>query len=169
MNTSKNTSNTSFVKRVNKEITMYAKENFIFPNLILQPTEQLSIWYFVVHDLLDTDYENGMYLGKIILPPKYPFKAPDFIFLTETGRFDVDKKICTTFTGFHNDQYNPSWNIASMCCGLISFMTDPDNTVESSGIGKVESTSEQKKIIAQNSISKIKENTIFKEYFKTFF
>lgn len=158
--------NSSFIKRVNKEITMYAKEGFSFPNLLLQPTDTLDIWYFLIHDLKDTDYENGMYLGKIMLPPKYPFKAPDFMFLTETGRFEINKKICTTFTGFHNDQYSPSWNIASMCCGLISFMTDPPDTGDSDGIGKKNTTPEEKKEIAKMSTSKIKQNDVFKEYFE---
>lgn len=29
-----------------------------------------------------TEFENGIYHGRIILPPDYPFKAPSFIMLT---------------------------------------------------------------------------------------
>lgn len=158
----------SFVKRVNKEIQMYSKDNFIFPNFILRPTEDLSVWYFIIYDLKDTCYENGIYLGKVSLPPRYPFKAPDFVFLTDTGRFQVNKKICTSFTGFHPELYSPSWNICSLCAGLISFMTDPTDSPESKGIGYLESSSDTKKDIAAQSRSKILSNTIFQQHFKEY-
>jgi ubiquitin-protein ligase len=164
----------TFNKRINKEIQLYQKDNFSFPNLILQPDESdLTTWYFLIHDLKDTDYEftstdgspkTGIYLGKVLLPPKYPFKAPDFIFLTPSGRFEINKKICTSFTGFHNELYSPSWNIASMCAGLISFMTDRE-TIESKGIGGISSTKEEKQQIAKDSIELIKNNAIFNKYF----
>ena len=181
-----------FNKRINKEIQLYQKDNFSFPNLIIQPNESdLTTWYFVIHDLKDTDYEfisnndkcdnkddnkddnnsqvkTGIYLGKVLLPLKYPFKAPDFVFLTPSGRFEINKKICTSFTGFHNELYSPSWNIASMCAGLISFMTDKE-TLESKGIGGISSTKEEKQQIAKDSIELIKNNEIFNKYFKDYF
>lgn len=159
----------AFTKRINKEIKNYSQSNFCFPNLILQPNkDDFSIWYFLIYDLKDTDYENGIYLGKVILPPKYPFKAPDFIFLTETGRFEINRKICTTFSAFHNDQFSPSWNVASMCNGLISFITDPDDTEEAVGIGRIITSKEEKRKIAKESRNVIKENEIFKTYFSKY-
>lgn len=164
----------SFNKRLAKEIQLYQKDNFQFPNLILKPSESdLSVWYFVVHDLKDTEYENGIYLGKVILPPKYPFKAPDFQFLTPSGRFEINKKLCTSFTGYHPELYSPSWNIASMCAGLISFMTDSTDSIESKGIGGMDTTIEVKKQIAQDSKNYIKNNKaifdIFEKYFVEYF
>lgn len=158
----------SFTKRVNKEIQMYKKENFTFPNFIVQPTDDLGVWYFVIYDLKDTVYENGIYLVKVTLPPKYPFKAPDFVFLTDSGRFQVNKKICTSFTGFHPELYSPSWNICSLCAGLISFMTDPTNSPESKGIGYLETSDEMKKLIAIKSRTEISENPVIKEHFKEY-
>ena len=164
----------SFNKRLAKEIQLYQKDNFQFPNLILKPSESdLSVWYFVVHDLKDTEYENGIYLGKVILPPKYPFKAPDFQFLTPSGRFEINKKLCTSFTGYHPELYSPSWNIASMCAGLISFMTDSTDLIESKGIGGMDTTTEVKTQIAQDSKNYIKNNKaifdIFEKYFSEYF
>jgi len=159
----------SFIKRINKEIQLYEKSNFIFDNLILQYKEDdLHTWYFIIYNLKDTDYENGIYLGEVSLPDTYPFKAPDFKFLTHTGRFEINKKLCTTFTGFHNDQWCPSWNICSMCAGLTSFMTDAQNTTESKGIGGIETTKEEKQKIALKSRDTIKNNEIFNNYFKKF-
>jgi ubiquitin-conjugating enzyme E2 J1 len=163
----------SFLKRLNKEIQLYQKDNFILPNLILKPSDELNVWYFIVYDLKDTEYEGGVYLCKCLLPPKYPFKAPDFQFLTPSGRFEINKKLCTSFTGYHQDLYSPSWNIGSMCAGLISFMNDSIDLVESNGIGGISSTLEYKKQIANKSREYIKNNKvifdIFEKYFKEYY
>lgn len=159
----------SFIKRINKEIQLYQKSNFVFDNIILQYKEDdLYTWYFLIYNLKDTDYENGVYLGTVSLPHNYPFKAPDFKFLTHTGRFEINKKLCTTFTGFHNDQWSPSWNICSMCAGLTSFMTDAQDKLESKGIGSIETTKEEKQEIANSSRTIIKNNEIFNKYFKSY-
>jgi ubiquitin-protein ligase len=159
----------SFNKRLSKEIQLYQKDNFKFPNLILKPTDDLALWYFVVYDLQDTDYVNGVYLGKVILPPKYPFKAPDFQFLTPSGRFEINKKLCTSFTGYHQELYSPSWNIASMCAGLISFMTDSTDRIESKGIGGIHTTPEIKKETASKSREYVKNNPFVWNIFETYF
>ena len=163
----------SFIKRINKEIQLYQKDNFKFDNLILQPSSDLNLWYFVIYNLKDTEFDGGVYLGKVILPPKYPFKAPDFQFLSESGRFKTNVKICTSFTGFHNDLYSPSWNIATMCAGLVSFMTDDCTSRESQGIGQINCSKVEKQKIAKESIDKIKSNQhiypIFQEYFTNYF
>ena len=162
-----------FNKRLNKEIQLYKLSNFIFPNLILQPTEDLTLWYFIVYDLKETEYENGIYLGKVKLPDKYPFKAPDFYFLTPSGRFEINKRLCTSFTGYHQELYSPSWNIASMCAGLISFMTDSFDNPDSKGIGGISTTFEFKRNCAYNSKNYIKTNNnilnIFETYFKEYY
>ena len=164
---------TLFFKRLRKEIQLYEKDNFIMPNLILKPTDNLGVWYFVVYDLKDTEYEGGIYLGKVLITSKYPFAPPDFQFLTPSGRFDINKKLCTSFTGYHTELYSASWNISAMCCGLISFMTDDASKKESQGIGGINSTIEYKKQIAKESRNYIKNNIIifdiFEKYFKEYF
>lgn len=163
----------TFIKRINKEILLYQKDNFCFDNLIIQPSDNLNVWYFVIHNLKDSEYENGIYLGKVMLPDKYPFKAPDFMFLTESGRFKTNIKICTSFTAFHNDLYSPSWNIASMCAGLVSFMTDDSAKSESQGIGHMNCTKKERQFIAKNSIKNIQSNKIvfdiFEKHFKDYY
>jgi ubiquitin-conjugating enzyme E2 J1 len=39
-------------------------------------------WHFVLRGPPDTDYQGGLYHGRILLPPDYPFKPPSFIMLT---------------------------------------------------------------------------------------
>jgi ubiquitin-protein ligase len=164
---------TTFTKRINKEILLYQKDNFSFDNLIIKPSDTLNLWYFVIHNLKDTHYDQGIYLGKVILPDKYPFKAPDFIFLNETGRFKTHIKICTSFSGFHNNLYSPSWNIASMCAGLVSFLTDDSTKLESQGIGHLNLSKTERLIIANNSKQFVKSNKpifeILEKHFKDYF
>lgn len=159
----------SFTKRLNKEIQLYQKDNFSFPNLLLKPSDSLDTWYFIIHGLKNTDFDNGIYMGKVLLPLKYPFKAPDFQFLTESGRFEINKKICTSFTGFHNELYSPSWNIQSMCTGLVSFMTDDENAKDTKGIGGIQSSKQERQKIAIKSNELIKNNEIFNKYFKEYY
>lgn len=147
------------LKRLNKEISMYQKENFSFPNLILRPKENdLLTWFFIVHDLQETPFEGGIYFGKILLDEQYPLKPPNFIFITPNGRFETNKKICTTFSAYHQETYTSTWNIMSMMEGMISFMTDknPDK-----GIGSLETTDEEKCRLAKNSLEWNKSNDIF--------
>lgn len=159
--------NNIFTKRMNKEILLYQKDNFTFPNLIIQPSESLDVWYFLIHGFNDTPYDKGLYLGKVLLPKNYPFTAPNFVFLTETGRFEMNMKICTSFSGFHNNTFSPAWNIASMCSGLVSFMTDNKNISESRGIGGIYDVSDEAvKKIAKESVGKMFKNEIFIKHFK---
>ena len=164
---------TLFYKRLRKEIQLYQKDNFMLPNLILKPTDNLGIWYAVIYDLKDTEYAGGVYLMKIMVPEKYPLSPPDIMMLTPSGRFDINKKLCTSFTGYHKDLYSPSWNISAMCCGLISFLTDNFDRAESKGIGGIDSTQEYKKQIAKESLNYIKNHKdileIFEKYFKEYY
>ena len=147
------------LKRLNKEILMYQKENFKFPNLILRHQEDdILLWYFIVYDLKETPFENGVYFGKILLDEQYPLKPPNFIFITPNGRFETNKKICTTFSAYHQETYTSTWNIMSMMEGMISFMTDknPDR-----GVGSLETTDEEKIRLAKMSLEWNKSNDIF--------
>lgn len=150
-------------KRLQKEISMYQKENFKFPNLILRYKEHdLLTWYFIVYDLKETPFEGGVYFGKILLNKEYPLKPPNFIFITPNGRFEINKSICTTFSAYHQDTYTSTWNIMSMMEAMISFMTDkhPDT-----GIGSILTDDNHKKILAQNSIKWNKNNITFNDIF----
>lgn len=161
---------TLFYKRLRKEIQLYKKDNFSFSNLILKPIDNnLCIWYAVIHDLKDTEYAGGVYLMKIMVPDKYPLSPPDIMMLTPSGRFDINKKLCTSFTGYHKDLYSASWNISSMCCGFISFLTDNFDHAESKGIGGISSTPEYKKQIAKESRNYIKNNKVVFDIFETYF
>lgn len=48
-----------------------------------QPLEDnLFEWHFTVRGPADSEFEGGVYHGRIILPPEYPMKPPNIIVLT---------------------------------------------------------------------------------------
>lgn len=151
-----------FTKRLSKEIALYEETNFKFPNLILRPTDNLSVWYYIVYDLQDTPFSGGVYYGKVKLPSEYPLKPPDFYIYTPNGRFETGVKICTSFSGFHQDTYSSSWNIMTMLEGLISFMTDTNDT---HGIGELRTPNETKVSLASASLNWNKNNGEFMKIF----
>jgi ubiquitin-protein ligase len=137
----------------------------------------LYVWYFLFYGLVDTEYcfinekgveQGGLYLGKLILPPTYPFDAPDFMFITQTGKFIVDAKICTTFTSFHKEEYSPSHTIESLCASMLSFFTETDYPKTVGILGHFVSLDE-KKLIAKQSITNVQSHPIFIDLFSPYF
>ena len=45
-------------------------------------SDNLFEWHFTVRGPADTEFDGGIYHGRIILPPDYPMKPPNFVFLT---------------------------------------------------------------------------------------
>lgn len=44
--------------------------------------DNLFEWHFTVRGPPATDFEGGIYHGRILLPPEYPMKPPNIILLT---------------------------------------------------------------------------------------
>lgn len=44
--------------------------------------DDLFEWHFTIRGPSDTDFEGGIYHGRIILSSDYPFKPPNIVFLT---------------------------------------------------------------------------------------
>jgi len=159
-----------FNKRINNEIKMYARDNFMFPNVLLKPDlADLKKWYFLIHSLSD-DYIGGYYFGIIMLSEEYPLKPPDFKFYTPSGRFETNKKICTSFTGFHSSEHAPSQNISTLSQGVISFMTDDmekgiGSITLHGTVGEKEELRKNRKLYALNSMSWNLNDPLFKKVF----
>jgi hypothetical protein len=66
--------------------------------------------------------------------------------ITPSGRFQVDKKICTSMTSFHPSTWNPAWSVATILTGLLSFMLSDENTT-----GSIASTIADKRSFAEKS------------------
>ena len=44
--------------------------------------DNLFEWHFTVRGPADTDFDRGIYHGRIVLPTDYPMKPPNIIVLT---------------------------------------------------------------------------------------
>jgi hypothetical protein len=51
-------------------------------------------WHFVLLGGNGTNFEGGMYHGRIMLDNEYPMKPPRIFFYTESGRFETGVAIC---------------------------------------------------------------------------
>ena len=87
--------------------------------------DNLFEWHFTVRGPSDTEFEGGVYHGRIILPTEYPMKPPHIIVLTPNGRFEVGKKICLSISGHHPESWQPSWSIRTALLAIIGFMPTP--------------------------------------------
>uniref|UniRef100_A0A1A8D5Q7 Ubiquitin-conjugating enzyme E2 J1 n=1 Tax=Nothobranchius kadleci TaxID=1051664 RepID=A0A1A8D5Q7_NOTKA len=113
-----------------------------------QPLEDnLFEWHFSVRGPPDSDFDGGVYHGRIVLPPEYPMKPPSIILLTPNGRFEVGKKICLSISGHHPETWQPSWSIRTALIAIIGFMP----TKGEGAIGSLDYTSEERRALAKKS------------------
>jgi len=113
-----------------------------------KPTEEnMFEWHFCIRGPRGTDYEGGQYHGKILLPSEYPFKPPNIVFLTPTGRWETRTKICLSMSAYHPELWQPAWGIRTILEALISFMPTPGD----GAVGAVESCAEDRKRMARES------------------
>lgn len=50
--------------------------------LLVGLQDDLFEWHFTIRGPPDTEFEGGVYHGRILLPSEYPVKPPDIIILT---------------------------------------------------------------------------------------
>ncbi|VDK62738.1 unnamed protein product [Anisakis simplex] len=110
---------------------------------MLRFEDNLFEWHFTVRGPADTDFDGGIYHGRILLPVDYPMKPPSVILLTPNGRFQLNQKICLSISGHHPESWQPSWSIRTALLALIGFMP----THSAGALGSLEyPPSERKKL-----------------------
>lgn len=109
--------------------------------------DNLFEWHFTVRGPPETEFEGGYYHGRILLPPQYPMQPPNIILLTPNGRFEINKKICLSISGYHPETWQPSWSIRTALLALIAFMP----TKGAGTIGSLDYTPEERQVLARKS------------------
>ncbi|CAL9130754.1 unnamed protein product [Musa acuminata var. zebrina] len=119
------------VKRILQEVKeMQSNPSDDFMSLPLE--ENIFEWQFAIRGPRDTEFEGGIYHGRIQLPAEYPFKPPSFMFLTPNGRFETQTKICLSISNYHPEHWQPSWSVRTALVALIAFMsTNPNGALGS--------------------------------------
>ncbi|KAK7246273.1 hypothetical protein RIF29_41135 [Crotalaria pallida] len=119
------------VKRILQEVKeMQSNPSDDFMSLPLE--ENIFEWQFAIRGPRDTEFEGGIYHGRIQLPAEYPFKPPSFMLLTPNGRFETQTKICLSISNHHPEHWQPSWSVRTALVALIAFMpTNPNGALGS--------------------------------------
>ena len=136
------------IKRILKEASELA--SLPDPTLHAAPLEtNLFEWHFTLQGPPSTPYGAGIYHGRIILPPSYPLRPPSFRFLTPSGRFEVNREICLSISGHHEETWQPAWGIRTALWALRAFMEG-----DAKGqVGGMEMGEKERKRLAQESRS----------------
>ncbi|KFX99970.1 hypothetical protein O988_03573 [Pseudogymnoascus sp. VKM F-3808] len=96
------------------------------PDFHAVPTEtDLFTWHFTLRGPPSSAYSSGIYHGRIVLPPTYPLRPPSFRFLTPSGRFEVNREICLSISGHHEETWMPAWGVRTALVALRSFLETP--------------------------------------------
>lgn len=120
----------SFIKDIEKNQSEYYEA---------KPSESdINIWYVKIKNLAD-EYVGGVYYMKIHFTDQYPFKPPDYYMLTPSGRFEINRAICLSNSGFHSESWSPLWGINQLIMGIISFFYERD----SQGIAHISNSSNE--------------------------
>ncbi|CAL4930652.1 unnamed protein product [Urochloa decumbens] len=119
------------VKRILQEVK--EMQSNPSPDFMALPLEEdIFEWQFAILGPRDSEFEGGIYHGRIQLPSDYPFKPPSFMLLTPSGRFEIQKKICLSISNYHPEHWQPSWSVRTALVALIAFMpTNPGGALGS--------------------------------------
>lgn len=135
----------SGVRRILKEARELRSPSELFYASPLE--ENLFEWHFTIRGPADTCYAGGLYHGRILLPAEYPMKPPNLIMLTPNGRFETNKRICLSISGYHPETWLPSWSIRTALLALIGFMP----THSTGAVGGLDCSEEERRRLAIKS------------------
>ncbi len=111
--------------------------------------EDLFEWHFtLLGPPSPSPYAGGLYHGRISLPLTYPLKPPNFRFLTPSGRFEVNREICLSISGFHEESWMPAWGIRTALVALRTFMGEEGTAGQ---VGGMEASKEVRQKMAKSS------------------
>ena len=113
----------SSLRRLMKEATELSRHPT--PDVHAAPTDDTNLyeWHFTISGPpRPSPYSTGMYHGRISFPATYPLRPPAFRFLTPSGRFEVNREICLSISGHHEESWQPAWGVRTALVAMRSFM-----------------------------------------------
>ncbi|KAI0303409.1 ubiquitin-conjugating enzyme/RWD-like protein [Multifurca ochricompacta] len=137
--------NNSAVKRIMQEARELANDPST--DYSAAPLEDdIFEWHCTLRGPAGTDFEGGLYHFRIRLPAEYPFRPPSIMLLTPNGRFELNTKICISFTNYHEELWQPAWGVRTAIIGLQGFF--PLKGQAAMGVGALEVPSSERKRLA---------------------
>ncbi|KAF8232371.1 UBC-like protein [Tricholoma matsutake] len=142
--------NNSAVKRIMQEAKELANDPCT--DYTAAPLEDdIFEWHCTLRGPAGTDFEGGLYHFRILLPAEYPFRPPSIMMITPNGRFELNTKICISFTSYHEELWQPAWGVRTgklfaSILGLQGFF--PLKGQAAVGVGSIETSSAERKRLA---------------------
>ncbi|KAF9253451.1 hypothetical protein LCP9604111_977 [Penicillium roqueforti] len=94
-------------------------------------------------------YAQGLYHGRITFPATYPLRPPSFRFLTPSGRFEVNREICLSISGHHEETWQPAWGVRTALLGIRSEIFSSESQGQ---VGGMEGSEELRREYARLSL-----------------
>ncbi|KJA27417.1 hypothetical protein HYPSUDRAFT_179443 [Hypholoma sublateritium FD-334 SS-4] len=137
--------NNSAVKRIMQEARELANDPCT--DYSAAPLEDdIFEWHCTLRGPSGTEFEGGLYHFRILLPAEYPFRPPSIMILTPNGRFELNTKICISFTNYHEELWQPAWGVRTAIIGLQGFF--PLKGQAAVGVGSIEYPANERKRLA---------------------
>lgn len=131
------------------------------PYIIAEPNPaNILEWYYLIFGPEGTQYEGGIYLGRLVFPRDFPYKPPSIYMITPNGRFKTNTRLCLSMSDFHPDTWNPTWSVSTILTGLLSFMLERSPT-----LGSIEMSDYERRQLAVRSLRFNLEDKHFREFF----
>ncbi|ETW85473.1 hypothetical protein HETIRDRAFT_424744 [Heterobasidion irregulare TC 32-1] len=140
--------NNSAVKRIMQE----ARELAADPSTDYDAApleDNIFEWHCTLRGPPGTDFAGGLYHARVMLPAEYPFRPPSIMLLTPNGRFELNTKICISFTNYHEELWQPAWGVRTAIIGLQGFF--PLKGQAAAGVGALEVPAAERRHLATMS------------------
>jgi len=79
------------VKRILSEAREFNETDTEFTANPLE--DNIFEWHFTLRGPSSSEFQEGIYHGRILLPAEYPFRPPDVMLMTPNGRWELNKKV----------------------------------------------------------------------------
>ena len=150
---------TRATKRLKRDMKLITSDPIPAIDVALDEDDILG-WHFVIHGREGTPYQDGVYHGRLVFPPTFPFGPPKILFLTPNGRFKVNERICFSLSDFHPEEWKPAYSVTAVLRGVYDFMHETTDT-----IGSINTTNSERRRLAGESMEYNKSNASFREFF----
>lgn len=140
---------TTSTKRLLKESTDLHKTPSPYFTAAPISDTNLHDWHFTLAGPPSpTPYSGGLYHGRITFPPTYPLRPPSFRFLTPSGRFEVNREICLSISGHHEETWQPAWGVRT---ALLAIRSEIMSAEAAGQVGGMEGNAEVRREYARLS------------------
>lgn len=98
-----------------------ATPEYDFVKFAMDP-EKSNTWYVIFCNFSGNkdEFVGGEYLVRIEAPSEFPYKAPSFYFMNETGVYGVETKVCISIGEFHPENMQAALGMTGFIRELVN-------------------------------------------------